>query len=478
MKTFQKISFKLAFLTLFCTAGCREKDVYTLGDLLGDKNSVNEWVYATMQDGYFWYKEMPAQSKLDARAEPDAYFENLVFNRKTHDRFSMITPDFEATQQQFNGVTKAFGIHYMLGFIDSGKSNIAAFLSHVSNGSPAQKAGLQRGDIIIKVNGTQLTEDNYAELLSAESIRVTMGKLNGEVIESAGQEVSLTRGQIAESPIAFSKIITKQNRKIGYLVYTQFVPGTDADKVKYDNELRNIFADFGKAGIQELVLDLRLNGGGYLSSAVTLGSLIVSNYSASKVFYKEQWNDKYIKYWQEKNGADALTYKFANEPSNIGNRLNRVFVLTSNGTASASELIINGLKPHMSVITIGDNTAGKNLFGSLIGDEKKRWKYGLYVMLGQTVNANGDSDYGTVDGITPTQAIDDSNVPFLPFGDENETLLHAALTQMGVTTGNPSRMAGKRQVQRTVRQSLRDTPAAWNGLMIRDNGEALPLPIQ
>ena len=476
MKTLQKNNVLLTSLVLIFAASCQIKDINTIDNLNVDKASVNSWTYDMMHEGYFWYNQMPARNATDVSASPDAYFEDLVYKRQTHDRFSMITENIDALQQQFNGVTKAFGIHYAIAYTDEAKNNVAAFLSHVSKSSPADAAGLKRGDIITKINGTVLTKDNYAALIGgSEKMNINLGKANGNQIETDPKNISLTRAQISENPVAFHSVISKGSKKIGYLVYNQFVPGTDSDKNKYDNELRSVFAEFKTAGVNELVLDLRLNGGGYMTSAVTLSSLIVSNYSASKVFYKEQWNDKYDKYWKEKNGADALTYKFLNEKNNIGNQLSRIFVLTSQGTASASELIINGLRPHMNVITIGDHTAGKNLFGSLIGDEKKRWKYGLYIMLGQTVNASGASDYGTSEGIRPDHSVDDSKVPFLAFGDENETLLNAALKEMGIQTGQPARVAAPANVKIISPGQVRDTPAAWDQKMIRE-GETPPIP--
>src|SRR5690606_36534011 len=144
------------------------------------------------------------------------------------------------------------------------------------------------------------------------------------------------------------------------------------------------------------------------SSAVTLASLIVPGNNGSKLFYTEKWNNKYVQYWKQEKGGEALNYRLSQEVSNIGKKLNRVFVLVSEGTASASELVINGLRPYIEVITIGDHTAGKNLFGALLGDEKKRWNYGIYMMLGQTANADGQSDYGTVNGILPDVAVNDN----------------------------------------------------------------------
>ncbi|CAG5067320.1 hypothetical protein DYBT9623_00040 [Dyadobacter sp. CECT 9623] len=455
-------------LVSFCCA-CQPESIDTLTGKLGDKGSVNEWVYSMMADAYFWYDELPDQKQLDSSASPEEYFSKLVYQPQTYDRFSMLTADIDALQQQFNGLVTAFGVSYVPAFIDEGKQNVALFVSHVAKDSPADKVGLTRGDIITKIDGSQLTKDNYNSLMSSkESAKMTLGAIENNTLHLDKSTVSITKAALAANPVAFSSVISKGGKKIGYLVYTQFVPGTDADKQKYDNELRSIFGQFKSAGVNELVLDLRLNGGGYMTSAVTLGSLIVSNAGAADIFYKEQWNDKYIKYWKEKNGQDALNYKFSQESSNIGNRLDRVYVLTSRGTASASELIINGLKPYMQVVTIGANTAGKNLFGSLIGDEKKRWKYGIYMMLGQTTNADGESDYGTVDGITPTRKVEDSSMPFLPFGDENETLLNAALQDMGVSAGPNARIGAVKRMESASPSPLKDTPAALDGIMLRN----------
>jgi C-terminal processing protease CtpA/Prc len=463
-------------------AGCKDKevtpDVETTTDSTAsaENAAINSWLYEIMNDAYFWYKDMPAESSLNANLNPTEYFEKLVYQRETVDRFSGVTDDFNALQNEFNGISKIFGISYSLSYIDNGNSNIGAFLNYVVKGSPADAAGLKRGDILLKINGTQLTSANYASLLTgSETATFTLGQVEGNSITSTTKTVSITKAEVTEDPVAFSTVISKPQygKTIGYLVYTQFIPGNAAEAEKYDNELRQIFADFKSKGVNELVLDLRLNSGGYISSAETLASLIGKNISSSKVFYKEVWNDKYNAYWQRTNGAEALNYKFQNETNNIGSNLNRVFVLTSNGTASASELVINGLEPYMEVITIGENTAGKNLFGTPINDDQGRWNWGAYIMLGQTVNANDKSDYGTVNGMTPDYFTEDSKVPYLAFGNENETLLRKALDVMGIPSGENLRTGAVKTVN-TFRKSLRDDLQGPRNLMIK-KGKVLPL---
>lgn len=476
-KKLSPLGFALLFLfTVSCKKDAIEPvapvavdSVSTLGSQF---SAINDWAYEVMQDAYFWSKNLPVKSTLNANQNPSDYFEKLIYQRATLDRFSGITDDVASLQKEFNGVSKVFGIQYQLAYVDQAQSSIGLFLSYVVKGSPAEAAGLKRGDIILKVNGQNLTNSNYATLLrNGDSVNFTLGNYNGNsLVADNSKTFNLTKAEVAENPVGYSAVIDKSQygKKIGYLVYTQFVPGSDASSKQYDNQLRQIFADFKAQGVNELVLDLRFNGGGYISSAETLASLIGKNVSTSKVFYKEQWNEQYTAYYQKEKGPNALNHNFLNEPNNIGANLNRVFVLTSNSTASASELVINGLKPYMPVITIGNNTHGKNLFGTLIDDDKKRWNWGLYVMLGQTANANGESDYGTVNGIAPTYKVDDTAIPFRAFGDDNETLFSKVLNVMGIPASTTSRVGAITRVKPLTDGFLKDNLQTTERPMIQD----------
>ena len=469
----------LLLALLLFSYSCKEKDVIPAPAGTADNgdaadtgySAVNSWIYEVTEDAYYWYQHLPALASLDLNASPSKFFEQLVYQRTATDRFSTITDNIHELEDEFNGVSAIFGISYSIAYTDDAKSRIGLFISYVVNGSPAESAGIARGDIITKINDTQLTADNYYSLLSdSETITFSKARLSGKELLDSGISGTMTRAVVTENPIVFYNVIDKTayGKKIGYLVYNQFLPGTGSNENEYDDQLRSIFATFKQQDINELVIDLRFNPGGYMSSAETLASLIGKNVGSGKIFYKEEWNSKYQAYFRRTHGEASLSYPFLNEAGNVGSNISRVFVLTSNGTASASELVINGLAPYMEVITIGENTYGKNLFGTLIDDEEERWDWGLYLMLGRVTNVNGESDYGTVNGITPTYYVEDNSIPYQPFGSDNETLFKKVLEIMGIPAGSASRTAASAKVERLSRDYYRDGLKTRSKEMIRN----------
>jgi carboxyl-terminal processing protease len=400
--------------------------------------TVNSWVYDVMDIFYLWGDKMPTKTASNQTLDPDKYFESLLYQYGTTDRFSWIEEDAEALRSSLQGVTKSSGFSYSTFRVTSGDGVVLAVRFVIKN-SPAEKAGIKRGDLITKINGTDLTTQNFAELLSGESLVFTLGERSGTTIASTSKTISVTKATIQNYPVNFTSIIDAGTKKVGYIVYNQFIPGIttgNTNDEQFDNELRKVFGEFKTAGVNELVLDLRFNGGGFISSSEVLSSLIVKNLSPGTLMNREMWSangEQYARrYW---GYTDSDFYSnWANEPNNLAG-LNRVFVLVSGGTASASELVINNLKPHMEVILIGANTYGKDV-GSITLDDSGnnyRWKWGLQPIVLRTVNSEGKADYGTKDGFKPDFAVTDNIIPFLPFGDPNETLLKVALQQIGGT---------------------------------------------
>ena len=206
--------------------------------------------------------------------------------------------------------------------------------------------------------------NNYSELLYGDNLSYTLNlaDLNNNLLSPNGKNISLTKTEKFQSnPIQISKIIKVGEIKVGYLMYNQFAQG-------FDDDLNEIFSDFKAKEINELVLDLRYNGGGLVRSATNLAGMITGQFNG-QVFAKYLWNKKLMTYlnanqeqyssWLGENFTDKLAEGGAINSLNF----NKVYVITSRRSASASELVINGLSPYINVIQVGDNTYGKNVGG-------------------------------------------------------------------------------------------------------------------
>ena len=388
-----------------------------------------------MKTNYFWADFMPDISKTDLTRDPGdvntakGYYYSLLYRKDTIDRNSWIQ-NITDLQNTLNHVsTKVFGYRYSPFYADASKSNIVLSVSYVIAGSAAEKAGLQRGDIIMQINGTQLTVDNYSTFTSnLDGATFGLADLTNGAFVLNGKKITATKADVTENTVAMSKIITKGTKKIGYLLYTGYV-------ATYDANLRSAFANFKSAGVNELVVDLRLNGGGSVNSSVILSSLIVKNLSTSNLIFKYEMNKTQTDANTKQYGTNYFNAYFSGEANNLN--LNRVYFLVSGGSASASELTINNLKPFMDVYLIGSQTYGKNEFSNTFTDN--RWAWGMQPLLGRTVNSKGESAYGVTTtngkwvyqgGIQPDYAVTDNSIPFKAFGDESETLFAKALTQI------------------------------------------------
>jgi len=406
-------SLILGLLLTGSILSCKVKTDPTPSTTDNTNETINSWVYDNLKYWYLWTDQMPA--KATSNDSPDKYFYTLLNDYPNTDRFSWIQGDVDELTNSLNGINKVFGMKYTIYYLDNTQTNVGFFVTYVIKGSPAEKAGLKRGDIILTINGTQLNATNYSTLTTAETATFGLGKVTSGVFSLTGDTAQVTKAEVQDNPVHFSKVIEKGNKKIGYLVYSQFISTFDAN-------LRQVFADFKSKGVNELVLDLRLNPGGYISSADILASLIVKNLNTDNVIHSDQWNANVTK--------DRPSYttptKFRNEPNNLGT-LNRLYVLTSTGTASASELIINGLRPYMDVILIGAHTYGKNVGSVTLSDSQKRWKWAMQPIVLKTINSKGESNYGTKLGFSPDYAVTDNVIPFKAWGDESETLLKKAL---------------------------------------------------
>lgn len=395
---------------------------------------INSFIKNVMTDVYLWYDKLPA---LDITTETDskAYFKKLLYSE---DKWSVITDDITALENSLGGIEKSFGYSLALGrFVDaSGAStgNYFGIVEYVYPNSPASKAGFVRGDLLVKIDGGNITQDKFADLFSGTSISVTKGILTANGI-ALGTTVSLVAEVLKLDPVLMSKIIERDGHKIGYLMYLQYIQSYDS------TSLFAALQNFKDNQITDLVLDLRYNPGGDIGAAQFLCSalapLSVVNNKNSLVTF--QWNDKYQTYWSSNDVQNQLNIKF--DPAvavKLG--LSKVHILTLNGTASASELTICGLQPYMNVVMVGDSTYGKYTASTVItpadwftnpSDYTDFKNWGMMPIIIRYANSQGVTNFKN--GFGPTYLVADALLPAYPLGDLTEPLLKKAVENI---TGN------------------------------------------
>ncbi len=427
---FRSSSFAIIALTLLLGfTSCEDKEDVA-PNLTGDV-AINQWINDVMNEVYYWLDNM--RTPIALTSDPEDFFESLLF--RPTDRFSVIYPDYQELVNSLQGIEKEAGYEFSLVRESSSSNNVLAFITYVKRGSPAATSGVRRGDVIYRINGQLLNIDNYRTLLGQtdEAHSITFTRFNSETEKYEGQAaIDLQTITVAENPNFLDTVYTIDNQKIGYVVYHFFAPGIDGQPTSYDDQMDEIFGRFKSEGINHLIVDFRYNSGGYVSSAINLASLIAPNANNTNIFAKTRYNSFLMGFDQFKDSQTP----FKNKAQNLGPILtgNKLYILTSGRTASASELIINGLNPYMDITLIGGQTYGKNVGSVALQDEENPENaYGLLPIISQSFNSEDKSDYGT--GFTPNIIANEMSQPvLLPLGDTNEYLLRLAISQI---TGQP-----------------------------------------
>lgn len=426
----------VAFLCMaILFSSCKDDDDPVVVVPEGPNTKINSWIYDVMDEVYYWTDEMPSDG--DKNQDPIDYYRSLL---SSEDRFSHIVPNYQDLINSLNGVSKEAGYEYGLFGVSGSTTDVWAVVSYVKGNSPAKEAGLKRGDIIHKINGQTITRSNYTDLLrkTSETHSVTYMRFDEEAEDFVEQPaLELQTVELAENPNFMDTVYTVGGHKVGYFVYNFFSPG--GSQKQYDKQMDQVILDFKNKGVSDVILDLRYNSGGAISSATNLGSLVGQSVDETKVFYENRWNSLYQKYWEsQENGDDVLRGKFINKVDKIGDNLasGRIYILTGTRSASASELMINGLKPYMDVYLIGEKTRGKNVGSVPIEDSKNADNdYGLLPIVFRIYNSQGSSDYSN--GFFPNDEVKDFQLPMKALGDVEEPLLARALD---IITGSGARM--------------------------------------
>ena len=425
------ITLLLAF-SFILPFGCSDLDDNAVPTSL----EIKDFVWKGMNLYYLWQADVPDladdrfanQSQLNAFLETFDTPENLFNHLRVApsiDRFSVIYSDYTVLEGVLSGNTLNNGMDYGLRYKTGSTTDIYGWVRYIIPNSDASTKPIFRGDIFYAINGTPLTIDNYRILLSNDTYTVNFADYNGGSITPNGESVGLTKTNLAENPIFINSVINQGTHNIGYLMYNGFYSS-------YDSELNTTFGSLVSQNVTDLVLDLRYNSGGSVATATKLASMITGQFSG-QLFAKEQWNAKAQAYFLF-NSPGSLENKFVSGLNSL--QLSKVYVLTTKATASASELVVNCLKPYIEVVQIGDLTTGKNVGSITLYDSptfsksnvNPRHKYAMQPIVLKIVDKNGFGDYTA--GITPTTLLPENLNNLGVLGNIDEPLLNAAINQI------------------------------------------------
>jgi C-terminal peptidase prc len=394
----------------------------------------NIWVRDQLNTYYYWYQFLPPGVSPASFNSPEAYLEAVRY-RPIDNTFSFIT--LAATTDAFYSDSQFIGY----GFGNQTTPTDIRVLQ-VYDDSPASEAGLSRGDRIVTVNGrsisSMIADGTIGNAFGAADIGVAT-TIEWETLGGARRNARMVKRLVTIPTVSLTSVTDVDGHKVGYLFFRNFVaPSTQA--------LTDAFAALKTAGATELVLDLRYNGGGQVDVAVHLANLIGGARTNGQVMMNWVHNDKIGPLFNK-------TTRFANPEQALN--LQRLVVITTRGSASASELVINSLRPYIPVTIIGDTTYGKPVgqFGLRFCDKV------LYAVAFSIKNANLEGDF--FDGLPVDCAAGDDYTHQL--GDVAEASLAEALTF--IRTGACSPKSTEARARALRMQPFVFRPTGWASIL-------------
>ncbi|RMZ51360.1 peptidase S41 [Flavobacteriaceae bacterium PRS1] len=431
----------LVILLLGLTISCFNDD---RDDNLILASEINDFVWKGMNVVYLYKDEIPnlANDRFSSNQEyanylngfstPEDLFESLIYQREVVDRFSWIVDDYIALEQLFSGIFKTNGMEFSLFFAPNSTTDVFGVVRLILPNSEADNNNLKRGDIFYAIDGIPLTENNLSNLLNQDTYTLNLGVYNDngtpettdDTIDPETENVTISKEPYTENPVFRTEVINVGGENVGYLMYNGFTPN-------FETELNNAFGEFVSNNVQHLVLDLRYNPGGRIDTETFLASMITGQF-IGQVFTKLIYNNDL----QVNNTIFDFTNSISNGNSINSLYLNKVYVLTTSRSASASEGLINGLSPYIDVVQIGTTTTGKTQASITIYDSPNLRReganpnhtYAMQPLVANGFNKNNEAVPST--GLVPTIELNESPFNYGVLGDVNEPLLAAALVNI------------------------------------------------
>ena len=444
----------LGLLLIAIALSCSDKDDDAF--VYPKESTVQNFMWQGLNLWYFWQADAPnlGDSRftsnddyvayLESYTDPEEFFyqtcykhSKVVGNSSAIDRFSFVEDDYETLVNSLSGVSKSNGLEFGLAR-NEGSTDLFGYVRYIIPNSNASTKDIARGDIFTRVNGVQLNDANYISLLFGNSDTYTLGMadISGTVVTDNDKEVTLTKSEgLQEDPILVAKTVEVNGTKIAYLMYNGFTNS-------YNEQLNTVFGQFKTAGATELVLDLRYNPGGSVNSSRLLASMVYGT-NTSELYVRQPWNDKIQSMLNKEQLEDYFANKTDSGTALNSLNLNKVYVLATGSSASASELVMNGLAPYVNVFHIGETTRGKNEFSVTMVDDvdndyiyrsdrenkinpSNRWA--MQPLMGRNENSEGFSDYTL--GLTPDVVLAEDLADLGVLGDINEPLFARAIQEI------------------------------------------------
>ncbi len=445
--TISRLWFLFPVLFIFVFSSCK-KDEEVSAETLKEQAWSAE-IFSAMQEIYLWDDALPStfnEKKYTSAQDALDYLIGLKINPETDepiDRYSFLDKIGNLSGEIVDGTASGdFGFMVTVGYNSS--NQISFFVNYVYKNSPAGIAGIERTFEVTKINGSTdvhptvgadgylvSTSDGYVNMTNAlfdsSNASFTFKKTDGTTLD-----VSLTAATYPINSILCDSIYTVGTEKVGYMVFNQFLGESS------QTDLTNTITQFENAGVQDLIVDLRYNGGGSVETCEKFCDLLAPQSANGKLMYSYELNTTLTKYYASKNYDLSTDFTKVNtfQPT-------KIYFIVSGGTASASELLINNLRPYYSgkLFLIGSTTYGKpcGFWTTPIGytDDQKTTKegYDLYAVSFVSVNAHGEGNYysGMTPGSTNYPGVKAYDSFFLPWGNTNDYCLSQALNH--ISTG-------------------------------------------
>ena len=389
------------------------------------------WIYEVMQENYLFYEDIPAEEKLDFFKKPAEFLASAASSRDQKNGY--VFSHVDSVSSRATSTYPCFGMEAALVSSNYGGGNALRIL-YIQPDSPAEEAGLKRGDWIIAIDNKKISKSDYSTYITqpTKAYSFTLGKYNPYPEEVEDPEFNYiefdTLGTIQmpapryveEKDVLKTGIVSSGNRKAFYLLYNEFDENTDL--------LKEVLSQMSGQQFDDVILDLRYNPGGYVSTSQLLSTALAPATAIGQPFLYMTYNDKI-------NKTETLNFDASLLPGGTNLSYQNLYVITSENTASASEIVINCLKPYMEgrLFQVGMPTYGKNVAQQLFTDEGAP---GIELWLTTTYlsNAQGYYDYFT-NRLLPDFEIEENYESDLgELGSDTDPLMQPILYKMAYGT--------------------------------------------